>query len=555
MHRYFEAHRAMLDGALKAVADRTYWSAAPETPSGKIYGETAKADGDAAFKAQVGKPFEMDHPGSRRLGKEQSPWGFTLGVTYLAASVDELMAASRAACAGWAAASIESRTGVCLEVIHRLNKQSFVIANAVQHTSGQPFMMAFQAGGPHAQDRALEAVAYAYQEMTKVPARARWEKPQGGGQEPLRLDKVWRIVPRGIAVTIGCSTFPTWNSYPGMFASLATGNTVIVKPHPAAILPLAITVRICRDVLEEAGFDPNVVLLAVDEASAPVSKELITHPDAAIVDFTGSPTFGRWVRENAKAAQVYTEEAGVNSIVIDSTSSFKGMCANIAFSLVLYSGQMCTAPQDIFVPRDGIDSDEGHKSFEDVARGIAGAVEKLIGNSERAAALLGTIQSEATADRVRSVSNKAKPLLPSRSYEIAGSPGARTATPAIFLADAADASLYGEEQFGPISFVVATSDTREAIDRSVQLARSKGAITGSVYSTSEAVLEEAADKFAAAGVNLSCNLTGGIFVNQSAAFSDFHVSGANPAGNACLTDAAFVANRFRAIGIRRPAAA
>ena len=345
MHRYFEAHRAMLDGALRAAAQRTYWSAAPEAPSGKIYGETAKADAEAAFKAQVGKPFEMDHPGSRRLGKEESPWGFPLGVTYPSASIDELVAASRAAGGGWAAAGIEARTGVCLEIIHRLNKQSFAIANAVQHTSGQPFVMAFQAGGPHAQDRALEAVAYAYGEMTKVPAKARWEKPQGGGQEPLRMDKQWRIVPRGIAVTIGCSTFPTWNSYPGMFASLVTGNTVIVKPHPAAILPLAVTVRICRDVLKEAGFDPNVVLLAVDEVSAPITKELVTRPDVAIVDFTGSPAFGRWVRENAKGAQVYTEEAGVNSIVIDSTSSFKGMCGNIAFSLALYSGQMCTAPQ------------------------------------------------------------------------------------------------------------------------------------------------------------------------------------------------------------------
>jgi phenylacetic acid degradation protein paaN len=555
MHRYFEAHRAMLDGALRAASQRTYWSAAPEAPSGKIYGETAKVDAEAAFKAQIGKPFEMEHPGSKRLGKEESPWGFPLGVTYPSASIGELVAASRAAGAGWAAAGIEARTGVCLEIIHRLNKQSFTIANAVQHTSGQPFVMAFQAGGPHAQDRALEAVAYAYGEMAKVPAKARWEKPQGGGQEPLRMDKQWRIVPRGIAVTIGCSTFPTWNSYPGMFASLATGNTVIVKPHPAAILPLAVTVRICRDVLAETGFDPNVVLLAVDEASAPITKELVTHPDVAIVDFTGSPAFGRWVRENAKGAQVYTEEAGVNSIVIDSTPSFKGMCGNIAFSLVLYSGQMCTAPQDIFVPRDGINSDEGRKSFDDVARGIAGAVEKLIGNPERAAALLGTLQSEATANRVKTLSERAKPLLASKSYEIAGSPGARTATPVIFVVDVADATLYGEEQFGPISFVVATADTREAIDKAVQLARSKGAITGSVYSTNEAVLDEAAGKFAAAGVNLSCNLTGGIFVNQSAAFSDYHVSGGNPAGNACLTDTAFVANRFRAIGIRRPAAA
>jgi phenylacetic acid degradation protein paaN len=555
MQRFFDTHRLMLDGALKAVAARTYWSAAPEVPSGKVYGETAKADAEAAFKAQLGKAFEIDHPVTKCLGKEESPWGFPLGITYPAVSINELVAASRAAAPAWATASIETRTGVCLETIHRLNKQSFAIANAVQHTSGQPFGMAFQAGGPHAQDRALEAVAYAFQEMTKVPAQARWEKPQGGGQEPLRMDKQWRIVPRGIAVTIGCSTFPTWNSYPGLFASLATGNTVIVKPHPGAILPLAITVRICRDVLKQAGFDPNVVLLTVDEADEPISKELVTHPAVAIVDFTGSPAFGRWVRENAKGSQVYTEEAGVNSIVIDSTPSFKGMCSNIAFSLTLYSGQMCTAPQDIFVPRDGIGTDEGHKSFDEVARGIAGAVEKLIGNPDRAAALLGTIQSEATLARVNSVSGKAEPLLASRPYPIPGAPGARTATPAIFVADASDASLYGEEQFGPISFVVATADTREAIDKAVGLARTKGAITGSVYSTDPAVLDEAADKFAAAGVNLSCNLTGGIFVNQNAAFSDYHVSGANPAGNACLTDAAFVANRFRAIGIRRPAAA
>lgn len=556
MQRYFEAHRALLEGALTAAAQRVHWSAAPENPSGKIYGESAKADAEAAFKSQLGKPFELEQPGGdRRLGAEESPWGFPLGITYPAATIDRLVAASQAAGAGLAAAGIEGRTGVCLEIISRLNRQSFALANAVQHTSGQPFVMAFQAGGPHAQDRALEAVAYAYAEMTKVPASARWEKPQGGGQEPLRLEKQWRVVPRGIAVTVGCSTFPTWNAYPGLFASLAAGNTVIVKPHPAAILPLAMTVRTCREVLEDAGLDPNAVLLAVDEPLAPITKELVTHPAVAIVDFTGSPAFGGWIRENARGAQVYTEEAGVNSIVIDSTPSFKGMCGNIAFSLVLYSGQMCTAPQNIFVPRQGIDSDEGRKSFDDVARGIVGAVEKLVANPERAAALLGTIQSEATVARVKRVSDEAKPLLASRRFEIAGSPGARTATPAIFIADADDSSLYGQEQFGPISFVVAVEGARAAIDAAAGLARTKGAITASVYSTNGAVLDEAADKFSAAGVNLSCNLTGGVFVNQSAAFSDFHVSGANPSGNACLTDTAFVANRFRVVGLRRPAAA
>ena len=44
--------------------------------------------------------------------------------------------------------------------------------------------------------------------------------------------------------------------------------------------------------------------------------------------------------------------------------------------------------------------------------------------------------------------------------------------------------------------------------------------------------------------------TQGVYVNQSAAFSDFHATGANPAANAALTDAAFVASRFRVVQSR-----
>jgi hypothetical protein len=54
-----------------------------------------------------------------------------------------------------------------------------------------------------------------------------------------------------------------------------------------------------------------------------------------------------------------------------------------------------------------------------------------------------------------------------------------------------------------------------------------------------------------AGVALSENLTGGVFVNQSAAFSDFHATGLNPAANASLTDQAFVAPRFHIVQRRR----
>ncbi len=168
-------------------------------------------------------------------------------------------------------------------------------------------------------------------EMSRIPKTAMWEKPQGKN-EPLKMEKHYRIIPRGVGLVIGCCTFPTWNSYPGLFASLATGNAVIVKPHPGAILPLAITVEVAREVLAEAGFDPNVVTLVAHEPGDQVAQTLALRPEVKVIDFTGSPANGAWLEENARQAQVFTEKAGVNPIIIDSTNDFKGMVRNIAFS-------------------------------------------------------------------------------------------------------------------------------------------------------------------------------------------------------------------------------
>ena len=550
MSTFFDTHKEMLDKAIETARTREYWSAFPEIPSGKIYGESAKADGQAAFEGYLNNIFQIEgHPQETTLGAEESPYGIDLSISYPAASVDTLIKASTLAGKSWGAASIEDRTGVCLEILSRLNKHSFEIGNAVMHTTGQAFIMAFQAGGPHAQDRGLEAVSYAYQEMARTPASAIWAKPVGKGAVDT-LRKNYRIVPKGIALEIGCATFPTWNGYPGLFASLVTGNSVIVKPHPKAILPLAISVKIARDVLKEAGFDPNVMLLAADTPEAQITKELAQNELVKIIGFTGSNLFAQWLRDNAKHADVYTEESGVNSIVIASTDNFRGMCGNIGFSLSLYSGQMCTAPQNIYVPEGGIETDQGHKSFTEVADGIKGAVDGLLKDPARAAGVCGAVANDEIIKRVTHQQQKGDVLR--ASAKVDGLENARTATPLILKVSSTKDEAHKHECFGPISFVVASPSISTAIGEAADLAAQKGAITAAIYATDEKVLDEASEAFGYAGVNLSCNLTGGIFVNQSAAFSDFHVTGANPAGNASLTDSAFVSKRFRVVATRRP---
>ncbi|MGH3588862.1 MAG: hypothetical protein ACRDQ0_21350, partial [Pseudonocardia sp.] len=98
---------------------------------------------------------------------------------------------------------------------------------------------------------------------------------------------------------------------------------------------------------------------------------------------------------------------------------------------------------------------------------------------------------------------------------------------------------------------IETSGTDQSIDLFRSTVIEHGAMTAAVYSTSAEVVERMRDAALDAGVALSENLTGGVFVNQSAAFSDFHGTGANPASNASYTDTAYVASRFRTIQSRR----
>jgi phenylacetic acid degradation protein paaN len=545
----FARHQATLEAAINASKTREYWTAYPEMPSPRVYGETAQKDGEAAFKGYLNKKFDLEQGAEEGVvGAEKSPYGFDLGITYAASNLDELIEDVEDCRNDWAKASVEVRAGICLEILDRINKRSFEIAFSVMHTTGQAFMMAFQAGGPHAQDRGLEAVAYAFDDMKRTAPAAQWVKPQGK-RDPIEMEKKFNIVPRGIGLVVGCSTFPTWNSYPGLFANLATGNAVIMKPHPMAVLPAAITVEIARDVLAEEGFDKNIVTLLVDAADAPVTKDVALRGEVKLIDFTGSTGFGNWLEENARQALVYTEKAGVNCVVIDSTDNFRGMTSNLAFTLSLYSGQMCTTPQNIFIPEGGIETDEGHKSFDEVAGGIAFSMEKLLGDDERAAHILGGIQSKATLARLEEMNAGDNVVAASRAIPSEMFKDAVIRTPV--LLKAVDEASYNEELFGPISFFVATKNTDASLDTVMASVINNGAISFGVYSTSEEVLNDAEDMACRSGVAVSMNLCGGVYVNQTAAFSDFHATGANPAANAALSDTAYVSNRYRVVQSRR----
>jgi phenylacetic acid degradation protein paaN len=404
-------------------------------------------------------------------------------------------------------------------------------------------MMAFQASGPHAADRALEAIAMGVKELTRYPKDLAFSKPLG--KYSLDVHKSWKPISKGIGLVIGCSTFPTWNTVPGVYANLICGNTAIVKPHPKSILAIAIFLTELRIVLVEQGFDANVVQLAADTTANLITKELAEHQDVKLVDYTGGNVFGDYVEGLNKT--VFTEKSGINSVIIDSVKDIKTVAQNIAFSISLYSGQMCTAPQNIFISEE-IETEDGVLSFDEVASEIVEAVKGVINHPKMGAGTLGNVQNDATIKRINKL--KGNILLAPQKVENPEAPNARIQSPTI-LATEAESQVYREECFGPLVFLVKTENAIESVAVASTLAAEKGAITCLAFSTDADTQEFIEEQMNEVFVPVSFNMSGGGFVNQHAAFSDFHVTGGNPSGNASFADASFINRRFVWVGNRR----
>jgi len=544
------AYKEIVDKAVTAIHERTFYAQYPEHP--KAYGEDAPAKGEAAFNAQLGNQFMglLQQNPSAWVGEETSPYTMkSLGITYPIFEVETLIVRAGRAFDTWKKVSAADRAEILVDALERIKHRFFEIAHATQHTTGQSFIMSFQASGPHASDRALEALALGYEELNRFPGQVLWEKPMG--KATVKLDKTFRAVPKGVGLVIGCSTFPIWNSVPGMFASLITGNSIIVKPHPKSIYPIAIVVAEIQAALQAKGCDPNVCQLAVDSSDKLITKTLAENPLIKLIDYTGGSAFGAYV-EALPGKTTFTEKAGVNSVIIDSVADLKPVVQNLAFAVSLYSGQMCTAPQNFFIPAQGVKSGDTVIPYEEVKKALVDAIAGIAQHPQMGPGTLGAIQSDVTVKRVNSVKDlEATVLLEPAKVANPDFPEARTSSHIVLEVDAKDFGIYENELFGPIVLIIKTKDTAQSVHLAKEMAGKHGAITCAAYTTDEAMADFIVNEMEEVFAPVSLNLTGMIWVNQHAGFSDFHVTGGNPAGNASFTNPEYVSKRFVWVGHRK----
>ena len=136
---------------------------------------------------------------------------------------------------------------------------------------------------------------------------------------------------------------PPWN-FPiaiplgGVFASLAAGATVIIKPAPQVL-------RIAEefiDVIRQAGITEDLVqLVNADEGDA--GKRLISHPDVESVILTGASETAKLFRSWRPRMTINAETSGKNALIV-TPSCDPDLAVEDAFNSAFgHAGQKCSA--------------------------------------------------------------------------------------------------------------------------------------------------------------------------------------------------------------------
>ena len=282
----------------------------------------------------------------------------------------------------------------------------------------------------------------------------------------------------GPVAVFGASNFPLAFSVAGgdTASALAAGNPVIVKAHPAHPGTSELTARAVRKAVLESGLPVGVFSVLFD-AGIDVGVSLVQHPAIKAIGFTGSASGGQALMRLASGRPVpipcYAEMGSTNPVFVlpgAMKARSNGLAQGLQASFTAASGQMCTKPGVVFVPKH-----ESKRFVETLRTGVSTL-------SSHGMLTYGIASKYGQTVQQRLDEGKAELL--TGEQIMAGSPAA-VAAPTVFHLPLqeylADPEL-GEEVFGPTTLLVHYGDEGELVDVAQRL---HGHLTATIHGTEE----------------------------------------------------------------------
>jgi aldehyde dehydrogenase (NAD+) len=357
-----------------------------------------------------------------------------------AADVDRAVKAARKAFATWSLTSREERLGVLQRILEQYQKRIGDLGAAITEEMGAPKALAngFQVGlGAAHLNTAIE-----------VLKNFRFEEPRGATM----------IVKEPVGV---CGLITPWN-WPlnqiavKVFPALATGCTVILKPSEVA----PFSAHIFAEIMHAAGVPAGVFNLIQGDGPG-VGAALARHPDIDLISFTGSTRAGVDIAKNAAATvkRVCQELGGKSpNIIFDDAQFAKHVAAGVA-SMMGNSGQTCSAPSRMLVPKARMD---------EAIRIAREAASKVTVGDPQGDFGIGPVVSRAQFDKVQTLIQKG---VDEGATLVAGGPGRPEGLnkgyyvkPTVFANVANNMTIARDEIFGPVLTILGYDNLDQAVE-------------------------------------------------------------------------------------------
>ena len=357
-----------------------------------------------------------------------------------AADVDRAVAAAKSALESFSEITVQHRLALLTRIVEVYKSKMEEMAQTISQEMGAPISLCRAAQAPAGLAHLLEIV--------KVLGHFKFEELHGS--------TLMRKEPIGVCGLITPWNWPMNQVVCKVAPALAAGCTVVLKPSELAPL----SAYLFAQILDEAGVPPGVFNL-VNGDGPTVGAAIASHPDVAMVSFTGSTRAGVAVASAAApTVKRVTQELGGKSanIILDDADLVSTVEEGVR-SCFRNSGQSCNAPTRMLVPRPKM------AEAIEVARHVADGTK--VGDPFAEGTHLGPLVSRAQFDKVQGLITKG---IEEGATLVAGGPGRPDGItkgyfvkPTVFADVRNDMTIAREEIFGPVLCIIPFENEDDAV--------------------------------------------------------------------------------------------
>ena len=406
--------------------------------------------------------------------------GPVTAITREADAVDRVVESAAEEQPGWAARPPAERRDVLWRVADELARRRDDLVAAMVHEGHK-------------------TIAEADPEVSEAIDFARWygEQALGLAGPELAGSGLARFEPFGTVLVVPPWNFPVAIPSGGVFAALAAGNAVVLKPAPETPGCAEIVAECCW----AAGLQRGLVsfMRTPDDS---VGRHLVAHPEVHAVILTGGYDTARLFLSWKPEMRLLAETSGKNAMVITPNADIDLAVADLVASAFGHSGQKCSAASLAICVRDAYTSRR-------LRRQLADAVASLqVGSSTEMATTMGPTINEPDGKLLRALTqldDGEEWLVEPRRL------GPQTWTPGVRLGVRPGSWFHRTECFGPVLGLVQAESLDEAI--AIQNSTAYG-LTGGIHTLDPAEIRQWTDAAEVGNAYINRSTTGAIVRRQ-----------------------------------------